>query len=309
MQTHTLDSSRKNPSRWTVQGTGTRSAIPQTILTISKTDCFADSHLPTSAIAQNPSPMKTPIPPFVALLTGTCALFFVGCGADEQQPGAYQENDQTEVGQNDPAETTTPPATGMAQPYGTVGTASSGMGTSAPGSPDGMHDTRGMDHAAAVGYNARQLLQTAGLSEQEIRDLASSSFEEEAVKLRVQEALEASGTDAAEAEERAQEIARHVSETGSSERSEGLISPGAIAQEDTLVMSRELEERVRQELRNADDLALNAEEIEAIEVAVDENTVTLTGMVESEEEAQLIEDRIWGVEGVESIENHLQASR
>jgi uncharacterized protein (TIGR02271 family) len=69
---------------------------------------------------------------------------------------------------------------------------------------------------------------------------------------------------------------------------------------------QDLEQRIRQELRNSQELALSNEQIEQIDINVDNNNVTLSGNVPNEQVAQQIELRVSQIQGVQMVENDLQ---
>lgn len=169
---------------------------------------------------------------------------------------------------------------------------------------DTEHDAWGMDHASFVGYNVRQLLQTSGLSEQEIDELAANRFQENEVRQRVQDALEATGRDRELAEARASEIAREVAHNARSQDVEDVIGSRGTGEP-----SPQLEQRIRNELRSADDLALSEQDLQSIRIEIDEGAVELSGTVPSEEDVQKVEERLDRMDGIESIENNLQARR
>lgn len=71
--------------------------------------------------------------------------------------------------------------------------------------------------------------------------------------------------------------------------------------------SEALKERIRGSLSEDRQLALSDEQIENIEIEIEESTVVLSGSVPSEEDVQLIEQRVSEISGVEFVQNDLRA--
>lgn len=73
---------------------------------------------------------------------------------------------------------------------------------------------------------------------------------------------------------------------------------------------QEIEERIRQTLSDDMQLALSEDDIENIEIQVEaNNSVVLSGTVPSQQDAQMVEQRVSEISGVEFVRNNLQASR
>jgi len=71
--------------------------------------------------------------------------------------------------------------------------------------------------------------------------------------------------------------------------------------------SEALKERIRDSLSEDSQLALNDEQLEKIEIKIEEATVVLSGSVPSEEDVQLIEQRVSEISGVAFVQNDLRA--
>lgn len=82
----------------------------------------------------------------------------------------------------------------------------------------------------------------------------------------------------------------------------------ASAQNQAGMQSGQLEQRIRTELRNAD-LGLQEQQLNQIQIQVQQDTVTLSGNVPSQDIASQIEDRVNEIDGVENVRNQLRASR
>lgn len=67
-----------------------------------------------------------------------------------------------------------------------------------------------------------------------------------------------------------------------------------------------LEQRIRQELRSAQDVNLDQQQIDALEIQVEGDRVVLSGTVPNQQSADRIEQRISDLEGVQSVDNQLQ---
>ena len=70
---------------------------------------------------------------------------------------------------------------------------------------------------------------------------------------------------------------------------------------------QDLEQRIRESLRSEESLALSQSQIEDIEIRVDQDTVTLSGNVPDQQMAQRIEERVREIEGVQMVQNELEA--
>ncbi len=69
---------------------------------------------------------------------------------------------------------------------------------------------------------------------------------------------------------------------------------------------QDLEQRIRDSLRQESSLALSEDQLEQIEIEVDQDTVRLSGAVSDQEKARQIEDRIRQVDGVKMVQNELE---
>jgi uncharacterized protein (TIGR02271 family) len=69
----------------------------------------------------------------------------------------------------------------------------------------------------------------------------------------------------------------------------------------------DLEQRIRENLRNDTSLALTESQIEDIEISVEQDTVRLSGNVPTQEAAQRIEERVRQIGGVQMVQNELEA--
>ena len=75
----------------------------------------------------------------------------------------------------------------------------------------------------------------------------------------------------------------------------------------TVIEGTDLEQRVREELRNGSStLALSDEQLEQIEVTVESTTVRLTGQVPDQAAAERVGRHVAGISGVREVENQLQ---
>ncbi len=70
--------------------------------------------------------------------------------------------------------------------------------------------------------------------------------------------------------------------------------------------AQQLEQRIRMELRNADDIQLQDQQIEQIRISIDQNRVTLSGTVPTQQVASSIEQHVRQIEGVQNVQNQLR---
>jgi stress response protein YsnF len=71
----------------------------------------------------------------------------------------------------------------------------------------------------------------------------------------------------------------------------------------------QLEQRIRTELRTADDLNLQEQDLDKIQIKAEQGKVTLSGSVPSEELANKIVEHVRELEEVQTVDNQLSASR
>jgi stress response protein YsnF len=83
----------------------------------------------------------------------------------------------------------------------------------------------------------------------------------------------------------------------------------ASTQQASTQQGSQLEQRIRSELRNADDLDLQDRHIEQIQIRAEQGRVTLAGTVPEQEMIRKIEERVQNIQGVQSVENQLRASQ
>ncbi len=72
--------------------------------------------------------------------------------------------------------------------------------------------------------------------------------------------------------------------------------------------TRQLEQRIRTELRNDQALDLPDQQLDQIQIQIDQTRVTLSGEVSDQQAIDYIEQRVRQIQGVSSVDNQLQAS-